>query len=171
MESVQSCRIPVPFQEDPGSPKGEGECAHMFRDAHSNRGTYTYRELLLPIHPSAICIYIRAHRHSWSNANRGRVKHCWSRFNWLWLWVCISLDPSSGGSPFRLMKRLVFVWTEGTGTKMWRNDSKGWRESRKEKEWRRWCPAKAKNSWINMLFLAKNNLKHVGSNFPRNNPL
>lgn len=34
--------------------------------------------------------------------------------NWLCLWVCISLDPSSGSNPFRLMmmRFIFFVWTE-----------------------------------------------------------
>lgn len=53
------------------------------------------------LHTSFYCmyIYISTHRHvqmpTW-----GVFRVAGLRLNWLCLWVCISLDPSSGSSPF-----------------------------------------------------------------------
>lgn len=85
------------------------------------------------------------------------------RFNWLRLWVCISLDPSSGSSPFWLMMRFVFVWTEVKGRKMWGTDSQGHKEKVKAKGFKTVVSSQSANSWINMLFPVKNDLEHVES--------
>lgn len=46
VESVQGCRILLPFQEEPGNPKGEKECAHMFGDGHTQRHIHMHKSLV-----------------------------------------------------------------------------------------------------------------------------
>lgn len=85
------------------------------------------------------------------------------RLNWLCLCGCISLDPSSGSSPFWLMMRLVFVWTllvRPMEEKCGEKDKK--RKSRR-KGIKTEVSSQSTNSWINMLFLVKNDLEHVQS--------
>lgn len=76
------------------------------------------------------------------------------RLNWLCLWVCISLDPSSGSSPFSLMMRLVFC-LDRAGESTWEEKcvSKECKDQVKAKGIDAEVSSQSANSWINMLFL------------------
>lgn len=91
-------------------------CTHSFTDTHAHAQAISAKAFYTSSEPTYILllyVYISVLSEIAAQIQTcGVFRVARLRLNWLCLWVCISLDPSSGSSAAPLMMRLVFVWTE-----------------------------------------------------------